>query len=143
MSFCKDCGKQHKGKKEEYIEEKEVMREPFPYDPAPSEDKKEYCAKCGGIVKSYIEKDKNQFQRFVSELKRMFGYKIQSQSYNESSGIGQIVVYQEDVKLPRGVQERQIGLVTHQKPFRFYASITSFGDSTFVIGINTKRIRFK
>ncbi len=61
MSFCKDCGKPHKGKKEEYIEEKEVVREPFPYDPAPSEDKKESnkCSKCGGIIKKSVIAYKN------------------------------------------------------------------------------------
>ncbi len=55
MSFCKDCGKPHN--KEEEIEEKEVIREPFPYDPAPSEDKKGYCAKCGKL-----RKDMTQFR---------------------------------------------------------------------------------
>lgn len=59
MSFCKDCGKPHKGKKEEYVEEKEVVREPFPYDPAPSEDKKTNvkCSECGKL-----RKDMTQFR---------------------------------------------------------------------------------
>lgn len=51
---CKNCGKTHKeDEKEEYVEEKEIIRDPFPYDPAPSDDKKsKKCNKCGKVRKN-------------------------------------------------------------------------------------------